>query len=415
LTGNWHALVLAAGRGENDPMAKAHHVSHKATLPVGGIAMLDRVLDTLRASRSIGAVTICIEDREIVQERLTDAGKPVRFCQSASSAPASVLAAIRENPHYPLLVTTADHPLLTPAMVDYFCTMAEANEADLSVGLATAETILQAYPQSLRTFFKLGRDRVSGCNLFALTQERASLLVERWQELDRQRKKPWKLVAAFGPIAHTDPAAWRRCIDVNVHGTFNTVHAALPEIVRRRGFVAVSASVATFAHAPAMSAYAASKAAAEAMCNSWRIELAAHGVGVGVIHSSWVSTPLVSEGALHPAFARLRATMPGPLNREMAPDVAARHIADGLARRDPRIWIPGWVRMLHWLRAMLHSPLAERELLRAAPEIEQLYLDGLMAEGALASSLGPRERAREADRRLRRQTDTVQPTMRAVT
>lgn len=206
-------------------------------------------------------------------------------------------------------------------------------------------------------------------------------------------------IAAFGPLAHTDPAAWHRCIDVNVHGVFNTIRAALPEIVRRRGFVAVSASVASFAHAPAMSAYAASKAAAEAMCNAWRIELAAHGVGVGAIHASWVSTPLVSEGALHPAFVRLRATMPGLLNREIAPELAARRIADGLARRDSRIWIPGWVRALHWLRAALHSPLAERELLRAAPEIERLYLDGLAAEGALASSLGPREREREAARR----------------
>jgi len=206
-------------------------------------------------------------------------------------------------------------------------------------------------------------------------------------------------IAAFGPIAHTDPAAWHRCIDVNVHGVFNTVRAALPEIIRRRGFIAVSASVATFAHAPAMSAYAASKAAVEAMCNAWRIELAAHGVGVGVIHPSWVSTPLVSEGALHPAFARIRATMPALLNREIAPDLAARRIADGLARRDSRVWIPGWVRVLHWLRAALHTPLAERELLRAAPEIERLYLDGLATEGALASSLGPRERAREATRR----------------
>jgi NAD(P)-dependent dehydrogenase (short-subunit alcohol dehydrogenase family) len=210
-------------------------------------------------------------------------------------------------------------------------------------------------------------------------------------------------IAAFGPIAHTDPAAWRRCIDVNVHGVFNTVHAALPEIIRRRGFVAVTASVASFAHAPAMSAYAASKAAAEAMCNAWRIELAAHGVGVGVIHPSWVSTPLVSEGALHPAFARLRATMPGPLNREIAPDVAARAIADGIAQRASRVWIPGWVRALHWLRAALHTPLAERELLRAAPEIERLYLDGLATEGALASSLGPREREREGQRQRERE------------
>lgn len=62
------------------------------------------------------------------------------------------------------------------------------------------------------------------------------------------------------------------------------------------------------------------------------------------------------------------------------------------------------MRALHWLRAALHTPLAERELLRAAPEIEQLYLQGLRSEGALASSLGPRERAREAERRLGLQT-----------
>jgi NAD(P)-dependent dehydrogenase (short-subunit alcohol dehydrogenase family) len=206
-------------------------------------------------------------------------------------------------------------------------------------------------------------------------------------------------IAAFGPVAHTDPAAWHRCIDVNVHGVFNTVRAALPEVIRHRGFVAVTASVATFAHGPALSAYAASKAAVEAMCNAWRIELTASGVGVGVIHASWVTTPLVSEGALHPAFALIRSTMPGPLNREVAAEVAAQRIADALQRRDSRIWIPGWVRALHWLRALLHSPLAERDLLRVAPEIERLYLLGLAAEGALASSLGPRERQREADRR----------------
>jgi NAD(P)-dependent dehydrogenase (short-subunit alcohol dehydrogenase family) len=57
-----------------------------------------------------------------------------------------------------------------------------------------------------------------------------------------------------------------------------------------------------------MSAYAGSKSAVEAMANSWRIELAAHGVAVGVLHAGWVRTPLVSEGALHPGFVRLRTT-----------------------------------------------------------------------------------------------------------
>jgi NAD(P)-dependent dehydrogenase (short-subunit alcohol dehydrogenase family) len=201
-------------------------------------------------------------------------------------------------------------------------------------------------------------------------------------------------MASFGPLAHTDPGAWKRCIEVNVMGVFNTVRTALPAVMARRGFVAVTASVSSFAHPPAMSAYAASKAAVEAMCNAWRIELAAHGVGVGVIHAHWVSTALVSEGALHPAFARLRRTMPALMNRETPAASAAAMIARGLHRRSRRIWVPGWVRVLHLLRALLHTPLAERELLRAAPDIEALYLEGLASEGSLASSFGPRELAR---------------------
>ena len=57
-------------------------------------------------------------------------------------------------------------------------------------------------------------------------------------------------VAAFGPLAYTDPGAWRRCVDVNVFGVFNTVRAALPAVQAQRGYVAISASVSSFAHPP---------------------------------------------------------------------------------------------------------------------------------------------------------------------
>lgn len=201
-------------------------------------------------------------------------------------------------------------------------------------------------------------------------------------------------IASFGPLAHTDPVAFARCIEVNVMGTFHTVRAALPAVLVSRGQVAVTASAASFAHAPLMSAYAASKAAVEALCNSWRQELAPHGVSVSAIHAHWVSTPLVAEGSLHPAFARMRQTMPGPMNRELPAADAARLIADGLMARRDRIWVPGWVRWLHRLRALLHTPMAERDMRLAVPELEALYLQGMSAEGRLASSYGPRERAR---------------------
>ena len=201
-------------------------------------------------------------------------------------------------------------------------------------------------------------------------------------------------IAAFGPLAYTDPAAWHRCLDVNVGGVFNTVRAALPAVVKQKGYVLISASVSSFAHPPAISAYAASKAAVEAMGNSWRIELHHHGVAVGLMHAGWVKTPLVTEGAMHPGFCRLRATMPGFLNAEMSAEMAATAIADGIAQRRRTLWVPAWIRMLHILRAFLHTPAAERELLRAAPQIESLYLEGLAAVGSMASTFGPREYAR---------------------
>ncbi len=201
-------------------------------------------------------------------------------------------------------------------------------------------------------------------------------------------------VAAFGPVAYIDPEAWKRCFEVNVFGVFNTIRASLPAIMQQRGYVLINASSSSFAHPPVMSAYAASKSAVEAMGNSLRIEMAAHGVGVGVVHAGWVRTPLVTEGALHPGFVRLRATMPGPMNSETSPEETARVIVQGMLQRKRRIWVPAWLKILFALRALLHMPFAERELLRAAPEIEKIYLEGLEAEGALASSFGPRERER---------------------
>jgi NAD(P)-dependent dehydrogenase (short-subunit alcohol dehydrogenase family) len=201
-------------------------------------------------------------------------------------------------------------------------------------------------------------------------------------------------VAAFGPVAYVDPQAWKRCVEVNVFGTFNTVRSALPALMRAQGYVLINASVSSFAHPPAMSAYAASKSAVEAMGNVLRLELQAHGVDVGVMYAGWVRTPLVEEGALHPGFVRLRTTMPAFLNKETSAQETARAIVRAMSRRQRSLFIPGWLRMLFALRALLHLPFAERELVKAAPDIEKSYLEGLATEGALASSFGPRERER---------------------
>lgn len=193
---NWSVLILAAGRGPDDPMAKAFGVANKCMIPVAGVPMLKRVANAVAASGVARRTVVSIENADMALELL---GDRVLIVQSAGSAPGSVLAAVLDGDvTYPVLVTTGDHALLTPAMVQHFCAAAETSGADFCAGLASAETILAAYPGAVRTFFTFGPDRVSGCNLFALNTERALALLERWQYLEQVRKKPWRLVAAFG-------------------------------------------------------------------------------------------------------------------------------------------------------------------------------------------------------------------------
>ena len=197
---SWAAIVLAAGRGPNDPMAKAYGVSHKCALPVAGVPMLRRVVDALRGSRSIASIAVSIETAEVARHALGKTSN-ITIVASENSAPLSAIVAIKKNSTFPVLITAADHALLTPEMIDYFCEQAELNGADFSAGLARAEVILAAYPQSIRTFFKFGKDRVSGCNLFAVHNEKGLRILEKWKYLEQVRKKPWRLVAAFGPLA----------------------------------------------------------------------------------------------------------------------------------------------------------------------------------------------------------------------
>ena len=200
------ALVLAASRGATDPLAAARRVSHKCFLRVGGEPMLLRVLRTLGASESIGRIAISIEDPEVLAAvpglaPLLD-WRSIAMVPSAATPSLSVARAVEtlERP-WPLLVTTADHPLLTPAMVDHFCAGAVAAEADLAVALAAASLVLAGHPDTRRTFLRVRGERYTGCNLFALMTPKAARAADFWHRLEAHRKRPWRIVAAFGVAA----------------------------------------------------------------------------------------------------------------------------------------------------------------------------------------------------------------------
>lgn len=197
------ALILAGSRGPDDPVARQAGESHKALVPVAGVPMLLRVARALRQARCVGRLALCIDRPTLEQLRgraPSDLPADIHIVEPGATPSASVRRAIEELPDaLPLLVTTADHALLTTAMVEHFCAAAPA-DADVAVALATATTIRRAYPDSIRTYYRLGGEGYSGCNLFLMQRPAAAKVAAFWSEMERHRKRPWRLVAAIGPL-----------------------------------------------------------------------------------------------------------------------------------------------------------------------------------------------------------------------
>lgn len=196
-------LILAADRGPHDPILSGTGAPCKALVPVGGRPMIARVLEVTLKCREAKRIVIStdratdLSSDPIVGPILSD--ERIDFSKSAESPSASVIAALEElDDPYPMLVTTADSALISSEFIDYFWTRAVNSDADLTVGMAPASVILQQYPEAKRTFLKFRGGAYSGCNLFALSTPHALKALAFWQDIERHRKQPWRLIRAFG-------------------------------------------------------------------------------------------------------------------------------------------------------------------------------------------------------------------------
>ena len=183
-------LVLAGQRdGVVDPLCEAAGIARKALLPVLGVAQLDRVRDALSEAGL---------PKPYWLSGLGEAREGFAKVPSAGGPADSVTLALEGATEWPVLVTTADHPLLTSEMVRHFVDTAEGSGADLCVGLASREVIEASYPETTRTYLKFSDVQVSGCNLFYLKEPEALAAIRFWQRAQRDRKKPLRLASHFG-------------------------------------------------------------------------------------------------------------------------------------------------------------------------------------------------------------------------
>ena len=155
-----------------------------------------------------------------------------------------------------------------------------------------------------------------------------------------------------GPVALLTLDHYRRQFETNVFGVLRTIYAALPDVRRRRGRIAIIGSVNGHIATPGSSPYAMSKFAVRALAEALGHELAKTGASVTLVSPGFVASEIRrvdNDGVL-------RAETPDPVPKLliMSADRAARQIVRAIARRRREVVVTGHGKVAVFLHR--HAP-----------------------------------------------------------
>lgn len=198
VSGRWTAILLAGQRPGENQLAAGFGVDLKPLIPVAGQTMVARVLSTLAACQAVAGIVVLTQAPEAIAAALPD--DPSVAIRASGDGIARSITAVAGGPEapWPVLVTTADHVLLTPETIMDFLGRSEG--CDVAVAMVEQRTVLARFPGTRRTWLRFAGGAYTGANLFALNGQRAGAALALWSEIEADRKKGWRLIARFGPM-----------------------------------------------------------------------------------------------------------------------------------------------------------------------------------------------------------------------
>lgn len=225
----WTALLLAGSRPGGDALTRSLGVDYKPLLPIGGEPMLLRPLRALLEAKGMGEVRILTQEPERL--RAVVPADPRVSVEPSDETIAATVQRICADPatRFPLLVTTADHALLTPAMVEEF--LGGSAGSDLAIGFVSRSNMLTRFPDAQRTWLRVGKERYSGANLFALRTARARIGIDRWRSIEQDRKKGWRVMLQMGLPIFLGAVLRVRDLDASARGLSRSLGIGIKGVV----------------------------------------------------------------------------------------------------------------------------------------------------------------------------------------
>jgi len=169
-----------------------------------------------------------------------------------------------------------------------------------------------------------------------------------------------------GPFKKLTLRDYQRQFDTNVFGVLRTIYAALPELEKTRGNLAIIGSVAGWVSSPGASPYSMSKFALRALANAITQEFKSSGVKVTLISPGFVISEIRqvdNQGRLRGVSA---ATAPHPLAMKTEPAVYEMLRAIARGKREQIITLHGKFfveldRFFPWVTRVLAERISARK------------------------------------------------------
>ncbi len=195
-------LVLAGDRHSKDPLVEHFGVAGKALVPLGGVALLERVLGVVGqwpATRRVVLVAPETPEYQQVVNQFEFAPDQLTWIAPGKTLHESIESALcvhgcwRETG----LVVSADHGLLQPQWLNQVASSL-SQQTDLIVAMADWSKVMSAYPGNRRTRYRFSDQSLCGGNLFAFRMPGFSRVLARWHAVEQDRKKPWRMLSMLG-------------------------------------------------------------------------------------------------------------------------------------------------------------------------------------------------------------------------
>ncbi|MBT0669841.1 NTP transferase domain-containing protein [Novosphingobium profundi] len=195
-------IVLAGGReGASDPLARRFAVSHRCLVPLAGRALITHVLQTAAQHPRLESLAICIEREAFdpawdVLTRLPGRGA-VTLVEAGDDLAKSVLAAAR-GWDGPVLVTTADHALLSAASIEAMLDALES--ADIALALAPRAAVDAIHADGAAHYLPLRDGALAPCDLYGAAHPRFLAAAAIFRGRDASARVSLRILRGLGLV-----------------------------------------------------------------------------------------------------------------------------------------------------------------------------------------------------------------------